>query len=353
MQVWFITGASRGFGLEIARKALENGNAVVATARDPQAVHKALPDAGSRLLAVGLDVTDESQVQEAATAAVERFARIDVLVNNAGRGLVGAVEEASAEEIRAVFDTNVFGVLSVNRAVLPVLRRQRSGHVINISSVGGFTAGVGWGIYAGTKFAVEGISEAMRTELLPLGIFTTVVEPGVFRTDFLDGSSLHHTRQTIQDYSGSAGQIRDWVQQTNHVQPGDPVKAAAAIVELAQADEPPLRLQLGADCVARVEAKLAYVADELTKWRRTALATGATVPTPDSQASSHSRTRPSQLRVASSEGPDKQAKPFTVPLSHPAPRSARAQKETMCPSSTAPYRKPTARSSQKPFKALW
>ncbi|MER7702447.1 oxidoreductase [Kitasatospora sp. NPDC097605] len=278
MQVWFITGASRGFGLEIARRALADGDAVVATARDPKAVREALPDAGERLLAVALDVTDEAGVREAVAAAVERFGRIDVLVNNAGRGLVGAVEEASDEEARAVFDTNVFGLLAVSRAVLPVMRRRRSGRVINISSVGGFTAGAGWGVYAGTKFAVEGISEAMRAELLPLGILTTVVEPGVFRTDFLDGSSLHHTRQTIEDYSGSAGQTRDWARQTNHAQPGDPAKAAAAIVALARAEEPPLRLQLGADCVARVEAKLAAVADELAVWRGLSLSTGYDSP---------------------------------------------------------------------------
>ncbi|WP_308405361.1 SDR family NAD(P)-dependent oxidoreductase [Streptomyces sp. B93] len=183
VQVWFITGASRGFGLEIAPRALAGGDAVVATARDPEAVRKALSDAGERLLAAGVDVTDEAQAQAAVAAAVARFDRIDALVNNAGRGLLGAVEEADADEVRAVFDTNVFGMLAVTRAVLPVLRRQRAGRVINISSVGGFAAGTGWGIYAGTKFAVEGISEAMRAELLPLGIHTTVVEPGVFRTD--------------------------------------------------------------------------------------------------------------------------------------------------------------------------
>jgi NAD(P)-dependent dehydrogenase (short-subunit alcohol dehydrogenase family) len=219
-------------------------------------------------------VTDEPRAQDAVRAAVERFGRIDVLVDNAGRGLLGAVEEVSSDEVRSVFDTNVFGLLSVSRAVLPVLRRQRSGRVINISSVGGFAAGAGWGVYGGTKFAVEGISEAMRAELLPLGGFTTVVEPGVFRTDFLDGSSLHHTRRTIEDYAESAGRTRGWAEQTHHAQPGDPVKAAAAIVNLAQTEEPPLRLQLGADCVARVEAELASVADELATWREVSLSTG-------------------------------------------------------------------------------
>src|SRR5262249_56717906 len=152
--VWFITGASRGFGLEIARQALERGDAVVATARDPRGVEKSLPGAGASLLSVGLDVTDEQQAQSAVAGAVERFGRIDVLVNNAGRGLLGAVEEASAAEVRAVFDANVFGLLAVTRAVLPVMRAQRSGRVLNISSVGGFVANPGWGVSSAPKFAV-------------------------------------------------------------------------------------------------------------------------------------------------------------------------------------------------------
>ncbi|MEV5386252.1 oxidoreductase [Streptomyces sp. NPDC052721] len=276
MKVWFITGASRGFGLEIARQALERGDSVAATARDPQTVHKALPDAGDRLLALPLEVTDEQQAQQAADAAIARFGRIDILVNNAGRGLLGAVEEASDSEARAVFDTNVFGLMSVTRAVLPVMRRRRSGRVLNISSVGGFTANAGWGVYGATKFAVEGLSEAMRAELVPLGIAVTVVEPGVFRTDFLDNSSLHHTKRTIDDYATTAGGTRAWAQQNNHAQLGDPVKAATAMIEVADSPEPPTRIQLGADCVARVEAKLELVAGELARWRQLSLSTAHT-----------------------------------------------------------------------------
>jgi NAD(P)-dependent dehydrogenase (short-subunit alcohol dehydrogenase family) len=271
MRTWLITGASRGFGYEIARQALELGDNVVATARRPAEITAVL--SSDRLLALPLDVTDEAAARRAVDAAVERFGGIDVLVNNAGRGLLGAVEEASDAEVRAVYDTNVFGLLAVTRAVLPVLRRQRSGRVLNISSVGGFTTGAGWGIYGSTKFAVEGLSEALRIELAPLGIDVTIVEPGVFRTDFLDDSSLHSTAAIVDDYHGTAGNTRGWAVDNNHAQAGDPVKGAAAIITVATAEKPPLRVQLGADCVTRVEAKLAYVADELAQWRDLALST--------------------------------------------------------------------------------
>jgi NAD(P)-dependent dehydrogenase (short-subunit alcohol dehydrogenase family) len=274
VQVWFITGASRGFGLEIARRALAEGNAVVGTARNPQAVRDALAGDADRVLALPLDITDEQQVQRGVAAAVERFGRIDVLVNNAGRGLLGAVEETSANEARAIFETNVFGLLSVLRGVLPVMREQRAGRIFNISSVGGFTAATGWGIYADTKFAVEGITESLRAEVAPLGIAVTVVEPGYFRTDFLDGSSLHRTTQVIGDYAATVGEIRERTTKTNHAQPGDPTKAAAAIVTVAGVTDPPTRLQLGADALARVNAKLALVSDEMTQWRDLALSTG-------------------------------------------------------------------------------
>jgi NAD(P)-dependent dehydrogenase (short-subunit alcohol dehydrogenase family) len=271
--VWFVTGASRGFGLEIARQALERGDAVVATARDPKQIEKSLGENRGSLLAIALDVTDETQARAAAAQAVDRFGRIDVLVNNAGRGLLGAVEEASSGEVRAVFDANVFGLLAVSRAVLPVMRAQRSGRVLNISSVGGFTANAGWGVYSATKFAVEGLSEAMQAELAPLGIGVTIVEPGTFRTDFLDASSLARVARPIDDYGATAGKMRAWAEDTNHAQLGDPVKAAAAMIVIATTADPPVRVQLGADCVARVEGKLAFVARELERWRPLALST--------------------------------------------------------------------------------
>ncbi|MBB5872165.1 NAD(P)-dependent dehydrogenase (short-subunit alcohol dehydrogenase family) [Allocatelliglobosispora scoriae] len=272
-KVWFITGASRGLGAAVVTEALARGHRVVATGRDADAVRRAFPAADS-LLALALDVTDEQSVQAAVGAAVEHFGRIDVLVNNAGRGLIGAVEEVSDSAARAVFDTNVFGVLTVQRAVLPTLRAQGSGHVINISSVGGFArAAPGWGLYASTKFALEGLTEALNAELVPLGINVTIVEPGGFRTDFLDGSSLHIEPTVIDDYAATSGLTRGIPAEHNHAQRGDPAKAAIAIVDLTEATDPPLRLQLGADSVARIEAKLALVHTELETWRKVALAT--------------------------------------------------------------------------------
>ena len=195
MRVWFITGASRGFGALIAEAALAAGDAVVATARDPSTVTARL-GSHERLLATRLDVTSEAEAHQAAGLAVKKFGRIDILVNNAGYGLLGAIEEASAEETTKLFGTNVFGLLGVTRAVLPHMRRQRSGHVINLSSVGGYAGYPGWGVYGATKFAVEGISEALAAEVAPLGIKVTVVEPGFFRTDFLDETSLARHRAT-------------------------------------------------------------------------------------------------------------------------------------------------------------
>lgn len=267
MSVWFITGASRGFGLQIARDALARGHRVVATARDAAAVTAALGE-DDNVLAVALDVTNEEQARQAAQAAVDRFGRIDVLINNAGRGLLGAVEEATDAEVRAVYETNVFGLLTVTRAVAPVLRAQRSGTIVNISSVGGFVGSPGWGVYASTKFAVEALSEALHAELQPLGVHVMVVEPGYFRTDFLDSSSLQTQRNVIDDYAdGPAGQMRVAAGERNHDQPGDPVKAAKAIIDVVEASQPPLRLLLGNDTIAAVEGKIAHVQNELAQWR--------------------------------------------------------------------------------------
>jgi NAD(P)-dependent dehydrogenase (short-subunit alcohol dehydrogenase family) len=271
MTVWFITGASRGFGLEITREALSRGDSVIATARNPQAVLDALPDGGDRLLAVGLDVSSPEQVIAATDAAVERFGRIDVLVNNAGRGLVGAVEETSDAEARAIFDVNVFGLLAVTRAVLPHMRAARSGLVVNLSSVGGFVAWPGWGVYAATKFAVEALSEAMTHELAPLGIKSVAIEPGPFRTNFLDGTSLSVAETHLDDYSATAGAARSWATDTNYGQEGDPVKAAKIIVDLASYDELPERIQLGANAVDDVAAKLSRTASDQEQWRSISL----------------------------------------------------------------------------------
>ncbi|UDM52852.1 oxidoreductase [Cupriavidus sp. MP-37] len=272
VKVWFITGASRGFGLELTRAALARGDRVVATARNPQAVTGAVGE-HENLLAVALDVTSEAQAVAAAEAAVARFGRIDVLVNNAGYGLLGAVEEASAREVEQQFATNVFGVLAVTRAVLPQMRRQRSGHIINISSIGGYAAYPGWGVYGATKFAVEGLTEALSAELAPLGIHATVVEPGFFRTDFLDASSLVRVGTEISEYAETVGAMRTHMASANHQQPGDPARLAAALLALADSDTPPVRLPLGSDTVARIADKHRKVESELAAWHALAVST--------------------------------------------------------------------------------
>jgi NAD(P)-dependent dehydrogenase (short-subunit alcohol dehydrogenase family) len=274
MSTWLVTGASRGLGAQIAQEALDAGHCVIATARRPEEVRArfAAADPG-QLTPAALDVTDAAAALAVAKIAEERFGGVDVLVNNAGRGLLGAVEEVSDSEARAVYDTNVFGLMNVLRAVLPGMRARRSGHVFNISSVGGFTTGTGWGVYGSTKFAAEGLSEALAQELAPLGIRVTIVEPGYFRTDFLDSSSLHRAAAVLDDYADSAGRVREVATSRNHDQPGDPAKAARAIVELAASAEPPLRMQLGRDSVERVEAKLRSVQTELDQWRAVALST--------------------------------------------------------------------------------
>ncbi|PAU65811.1 short-chain dehydrogenase/reductase [Pseudomonas sp. PIC25] len=272
MRTWLITGASRGFGALIAEKALQAGDAVIATARKPADVTARL-GAHPNLLAVRLDVTREEEAHQAVAEGIKRFGRIDVLVNNAGFGVLGAVEETSAAETERLFATNVFGVLNVTRAVLPHMRQQRSGHVLNISSIGGYQAYMGWGVYGATKFAVEGISEALHQELAPLGIHATVIEPGFFRTDFLDEQSLVKTALELPDYDETVGKVRRMAHDYNHAQPGNPAKLADALLALVNSPNPPQRLPLGSDTVARIEAKNRLVEQELLAWKDVALST--------------------------------------------------------------------------------
>ncbi|MGI5504804.1 oxidoreductase [Lentzea sp. CA-135723] len=267
MSVWFVTGASRGLGLEITKAALAAGHSVVATARDPQSIEKALPDFADNLLALPLDVTVPGDAEKAVQSAVARFGTIDVLVNNAGRGLVGAIEETSDAEARSVFDINVFGLLTVLRAATPVLRAARSGRILNISSTGGMVAWAGWGVYSATKFALEGITEALRLELAPLGIQVTSVQPGPLRTDFLASSSLGHVSRVIDDYATTGGASRDWAASSHGQQEGDPVKAAHAILTIASAAEMPARLPLGTSTLGDIRTKLATVGADLETWQ--------------------------------------------------------------------------------------
>jgi NAD(P)-dependent dehydrogenase (short-subunit alcohol dehydrogenase family) len=271
-KVWFITGASRGLGAEITEAALAAGDTVVATARKPEQI-TARFGPNDRLIALALDVTDAASIATAVEMAIDRAGRVDVLVNNAGYGVVGAVEESSSEEVRKLYETNVFGLLNVTRALLPHLRKQRSGHILNMSSVGGYRSFAGYGIYCSTKFAVEAISEALHAELEPLGVHVTVIEPGSFRTDFLDASSVEHSPVRIDDYATTAGATRERAQEVNHTQPGDPKKLAGVMMDLVRHPKPPMRLALGSDAVAAIEAKNAFVGGEIDAWRAVSTST--------------------------------------------------------------------------------
>ena len=253
-KVWLVTGAGRGMGVDIARAALAAGHAVVATGRDPERVTAAL-GTHDDLLAVALDITDPASAQAAAQAAVERFGHIDVLINNAGNFFAGFFEELSPEDFRAQVETNFFGPLNVTRAVLPIMRAQRSGTVVTISSVAGLVGGEFTSAYAASKFALEGWMESLVTEVAPYGIRTMVVEPGFFRTDLLTPESTNYAEPSIEDYAERTKQTVEAWNGMNGQQDGDPAKLAAALVQLASSEQPPVRWVAGADAVAGVEQK--------------------------------------------------------------------------------------------------
>ncbi|GAA3579753.1 oxidoreductase [Amycolatopsis ultiminotia] len=260
-RVWFITGSSTGFGRVLAETLLTQGERVVATARDTTT----LADLAGRAFVARLDVTDPESVRTAVAAAIAEYGRIDVLVNNAGHGLLGALEELSDEQTRRVLETNVFGVLAVTRAVLPHLRAQRSGHIVQLSSVGGVVGNPGHALYATSKFALEGMSEALAGEVAPLGIRVSIVEPGPFRTDFA-GRSMTFA-DPIDDYRDTpAGLLRERFSAQNGNQPNDPVRAAEAIVKLVDTPDAPLRLPLGPEAVDRIRAKLEQQLADLAAW---------------------------------------------------------------------------------------
>lgn len=266
-KVWFITGANRGIGAEIAKAALAAGHAVIATARKKETVESALGVSNS-LLAVALDITDEQQSRDAVDAAVSRFGRIDVLVNNAGYGQLGLFEETSPDLIKQQFETNTYGTMNVTRAVLPVMRKQRAGHVFTVSSISGTVGVTGSGIYSASKFAVEGWMEALALEVAPLGLTATIVEPGYFKTDFLDSSSVAYGDITIEDYAEQSRQFRQEQDDMNHQQIGDPAKLAIAMLQLAETENPPMRFIAGKDAVAAVESFiLPKRHEDLNTWR--------------------------------------------------------------------------------------
>ena len=272
-KTWFITGASRGLGVDIAKAALRAGDRVVATGRQRAQVADSLGPDSDRLLTLELDVSDTAQAPGAVAQAVARFGGIDVLVNNAGYGHLGYFEETSDDDIASQFDTNVFGLLAVTRAVLPVMRAARRGHVFNLSSLAGLRGSELGSLYCASKWAVEGFSESIALELAPFGIHVTIIEPGPFRTDFLAPASIRFAAKAIPDYEDRRNAQRATFEQRNGKQPGDPVKLADAMVVLANDPSPPMRFTAGAMAVNMWADKLATMQAELDKWRATGLAT--------------------------------------------------------------------------------
>ncbi len=273
--VWFITGCSTGLGRALAERVLQHGHRVVVTARNPKQIEDivtAYPDAA---LGLPLDVCDGSQIAHAVEQAEKRFGRIDVLVNNAGYGYLAAVEEGEDAEVRAMFETNFFALVALTKRVLPGMRARGNGHIINISSVGGLVGNPSSGYYNATKFAVEGLSEALAKEVAPLGIRVTAIEPGPFRTDW-SGRSLRQPREAMPAYAATAGSRRAEITSRYGKQPGDPVRAAEAIIKIVESRSPPLNLSLGKDGLNRVRAKLNQLMTSIDDWEAVTL--GADFP---------------------------------------------------------------------------
>jgi len=264
-RVWLITGCSSGIGRELARAALEAGDCVAIGARDVATVHDLAATHPESALALALDVTDPGQVSRAASQAERRFGHVDVLVNNAGYGYLAAIEEGEEVEVRALFDTNFFGLVAMIKAVLPGMRARRSGHIVNISSMAGLVANPGTGYYSASKFAVEGMSEALSRELAPFGIRVTAVEPGPFRTHWA-GRSMRRTHTPLAAYAGTVGARVGMIQGLDGRQRGDPRRAAEAILRVVSHPEPPLHLLLGPDVVDALRAKLADLERSLAEW---------------------------------------------------------------------------------------
>jgi NAD(P)-dependent dehydrogenase (short-subunit alcohol dehydrogenase family) len=267
-KTWFITGTSSGFGRAFAAHALARGYNVVATARNVAKLEALVAAAPDRVLALTLDVDRPGDAQSAVDAAVARFGRIDVLVNNAGYGIIGAIEETPEAELRAVMETNFFGAMAMTMAALPVLRAQRSGAIVNISSMGGQMSFAGAGAYSASKFALEGASEALAQELAPFGLKVLIVEPGAFRTGFAAGALRH--MPVHEAYRDVVAPVRVLIRDMNETQEGDPRKAAEAIEKVLAVEAPPLRLQLGVDAIAAVRTHAERLLADLAAWERVA-----------------------------------------------------------------------------------
>ena len=272
-KTWFITGAGRGLGAEIAKAVMNAGDRAVATGRNRKAITQILGPDNEQLLSVKLDVANAYQARRAVDVAVAKFGAIDVLVNNAGYGHVGFFEELTTGDAQAQFATNLNGVLNVTWAVLPVMRRARQGRIFNVSSLGGIIGAQLYSLYCASKFAIEGFSETLAKEIAPFGLYVTIIEPGPFRTDFLKPESLRFGQSRISDYDDRRVQLRAGLAARNGRQPGDPSKLADAILRLANEAEPPMRFLAGTIAVSAAEQKLAEMRAELDEWRQLSAST--------------------------------------------------------------------------------
>lgn len=286
MKTWFITGTSSGLGRALAEEVIRTGNQVVATARKLTDIEDLAALAPDRVLTLTLDVHKEEDAKTAIHAAVERFGGIDVLVNNAGYGLLGAFEDVTDEQIRQQFETNVFGLMYVTRAALPVLRKQQSGHILNITSVLGLTSFPGYSIYSASKFAVEGFSLGLAEELALIGIKMTIIEPGAFRTKWAN-TSLSTTSGDSSEYEDTAGGIRNWLTGLNGSQPGDPARAAEIMIRLVESENPPLQLVMGREGLENVKKRIEPHLKNIQKWAEVSISAdfGEQYPVPFPKAS--------------------------------------------------------------------
>jgi NAD(P)-dependent dehydrogenase (short-subunit alcohol dehydrogenase family) len=269
-KVWFITGVSRGFGKALAEALLFEGDIVIGTTREGT---PPLDGKGGKMHVLALDVTNGDAIKSVIAQAHALYGRLDVIVNNAGYGLLGSIEEATDDQIEAMFAVNFDGTRKVMQAALPYLRKQRSGHIVNITSIAGLAPGAGSGFYAASKFAVEGLSQSLAQEVAPLGIKVTLVEPGAFRTDFLSEHSIRMSGVAIPDYAPTAGAMVAGLENSAGKQIGDPSKAADAIIKAVKSPEPPLHLVLGSDAFRRTLEKQKRFAAEFDKWKDVSLAT--------------------------------------------------------------------------------